>query len=239
MSYKICQDFEYAGNDYWRWWAWVDASDEQLDQVEQVTWVLHPTFKRSRITSTERATKFELRTAGWGTFQLKAEIKTKNEGTLNIKRNLRLEYPPETGSAEQAAAKSPVTSAKPLTVYLSFGMEDSRAAETVRESLTHAGITVLDQTQIAAGAVFSESVKQMLRNADAILSLVGEGDMSPWVRSELENAVACEKPAFALVPPGSASVGILQQVKTFEVNATEWSASSISALRSIGKIDEA
>ena len=89
------------------------------------------------------------------------------------------------------------------------------------------------------GGLVWSIARKMLRNSDAILSLVGEGDMSPWVRSELENAVACEKPAFALVPPGSASAGIPQQVTTFEVNAKEWSAWSISALRSIGKIDEA
>lgn len=239
MSYRIGQDFEFVGNDYWRWWAWVDASDSDLDQVKQVTWILHPTFKQSRITIIDRAKKFELRTAGWGTFQLKAEITTKNGETHVVKHNLRLQYPSKTTSENRDRGDDCAASAKPLTVYLSFGMADARAASTVRDDLWRAGIEVLDQTSVAPGAEFNNAVKQMLTKCDAVLSLVGEEDISPWVRSDLDKAIEFGKPAFAFVPPGGVIRGIPSQVQTFEVDVKDWAASSVTALHSTEKIDKA
>jgi hypothetical protein len=44
--YKISQDFNYKGDDYWGWSVWIEAKEEeQLDKIEYVVYVLHPTFK--------------------------------------------------------------------------------------------------------------------------------------------------------------------------------------------------
>ncbi len=68
MSYRIGQDYEYVGKDYWRWSAWIEADGAELDNVKQVVWILHPSFKEPRRVTKERASKFRLQTAGWAYF---------------------------------------------------------------------------------------------------------------------------------------------------------------------------
>lgn len=48
--------------------------DRDLDRVSKVIYHLHPTFYDPERTVTERKTNFELRTAGWGMFDLSAEV---------------------------------------------------------------------------------------------------------------------------------------------------------------------
>jgi len=43
VKLAIAQDFEYIGNDYWRWRAWIEGKPSDLDAIEKVTWFLHPT----------------------------------------------------------------------------------------------------------------------------------------------------------------------------------------------------
>ena len=42
MALTIKQDFEYQGHDYWKWWIWLEGSDEELDQIDRVIYILHP-----------------------------------------------------------------------------------------------------------------------------------------------------------------------------------------------------
>ena len=44
MSVNIAQDFEYQGDDWWKWWVWIDGPKEELDQIDHVVYTLHPTF---------------------------------------------------------------------------------------------------------------------------------------------------------------------------------------------------
>ena len=93
MKYKIGQDFEYLGNDYWQWRAWIDADKAALDRIAQVVWILHPTFSNPRVVTKDRKRRFMLKTAGWGTFRLRAEIDLRDGTTATASRNLTLEYP--------------------------------------------------------------------------------------------------------------------------------------------------
>ena len=68
MSYRIAQDFEYVGNDYWRWSAWIEGSDAELDKVKEVVWILHPSFSQPRVVSKQPSDKFRLKTGGLGYF---------------------------------------------------------------------------------------------------------------------------------------------------------------------------
>jgi hypothetical protein len=107
VKYKIGQDFEYVGNDYWRWSAWIDADDAQLDRIKQVVWILHPTFRNPRVATTDRAQKFMLKTAGWGTFRLRAEIELADGENVSISKNLKLEYPEDAQTDADAALMAP------------------------------------------------------------------------------------------------------------------------------------
>jgi transcription initiation factor IIF auxiliary subunit len=78
MALKTEQGFKYRGEDYWDWWIWIDGSEEELDQIDHVTYILHPTFPKPVRVVMNRSTKFRLDTAGWGVFLIRATVKYKN-----------------------------------------------------------------------------------------------------------------------------------------------------------------
>ncbi len=68
---------------YYDWTILVVAPDEVLDQVEFVTYFLHPTFTNPVRNVFDRATNFALTASGWGTFEVGALIHLK-DGTTAI-----------------------------------------------------------------------------------------------------------------------------------------------------------
>ena len=218
MSYAIAQDFEYVGNDYWRWRAWIEAEDAELDQVKEVVWILHPSFKQDRFVATKKSSKFRLQTAGWGTFLLRAEVVLKDGEKRLLKHNLQLEYP-ESSEAEPPRRSTAAT--KPSgsqTVYLSYSTQDSRVAAKLREGLESAGLKVLDQTQLAPGEPWNDALRRMMAQSHAVVGLVGEEEISPWVSGEIKTAVASSKPALVLLPTGTSRVKLPSNVRTLKVD---------------------
>lgn len=230
MSYRIEQDFEYAGNDYWRWSAWIEADDAELDKVQDVVWVLHPTFKQSRIRVADRASKFKLKTAGWGTFLLRAEVSLKGGEKQMLKHNLRLEYPEPLAGTPPTRSVDATRAARPLTVYLSYSAQDSRTAARVRAELMKAGFDVLDQNRIESSDSPADAVTRLISQADAVVGLVGEDEISPWVSWELEAAVAADKSAFVLLSPQASGAGLPSNVRTVRVDASGLDTSKLADL---------
>lgn len=230
MSYRIEQDFEYAGNDYWRWWAWVEAENAELDKVQEVVWHLHPTFKQSRVRVADRASKFKLKTAGWGTFLLRAEVALKDGEKRMLKHNLRLEYPEPVAGTPPSRSIAATRAARPLTVYLSYSVQDSRSAAKVREDLKKAGVDVLDQTRIDAADSPTDAIRRLIAQADAVVGLVADDELSPWVRDELASALSSDKPAFALLAPQASGAGLPSEVRVVRVEASGFDASKIADL---------
>lgn len=231
MSFQIAQDFEYVGKDYWRWWSWIEADAAELDGVAEVIWILHPTFKQNRIAVNDRPSKFRLSTAGWGTFLLRAEVALENGEKRLLRRNLRLEYPTAENESSSKAAQDLVNNQ--VTVFLSYSAQDSRAASKLRESFKRAGVEVLDQTRFGAGEPLAEAMQRMISRSDAVVGLVVDEEVSPWVSAEMEAAAICEKPVFALLAPGASSVGIPTNARILQGDLNQFDAVSItSQLRS-------
>jgi len=99
--YKISQDFKYKGDDYWGWSVWIDAKDEELDKIEYVTYVLHPTFKPPIQKVENRADNFRLVASGWGTFTLYARLQMKDGNEIHLEHKLELLYPEDTPDKEK------------------------------------------------------------------------------------------------------------------------------------------
>lgn len=213
MSYRIAQDYEYAGKDYWHWSAWIEADRAELDNVKQVVWILHPSFREPRRTTKERASKFRLQTAGWGIFLLRAEVELTNGEKLQLKHQLRLEYPdlPETEPPRSLA----VTSRQP-TAYLSYSTQDSRAAAKLRAGLETVGLQVFDQTRLAAGEPWSEALQRMMAQCDAVVVLVGEDEVSSLVSADIQAAIASAKPTFAIVAADAPSISLPRDVRILQ-----------------------
>ena len=225
MSYSIDQGFKYVGNDFWRWWAWIEADEAELDQIKKVTWLLHQSFYQNRIVSRNRANGFRLDSAGWGIFLLRAELQLNNGENLLLKHQLRLAYP---ASEETAMPREslPEREGTP-SVFLSFSMQDARLAAKLRSGLQEANIEVMDQTKLAVGDLWSEVLERMMARSDAVISIVGADAISPWVMAEMEDAVAAAKPVLVLLAPGASRVGLPDSVEVLETKINDRDLSSI------------
>src|SRR5579864_7608329 len=93
MSLQIRQGFEYQGDDWWRWWVWIDGPDEALDRVDHVVYTLHPTFPNPVRTVGDRASGFRLKATGWGAFKIRAKVHFKNNSIESLSHDLELLYP--------------------------------------------------------------------------------------------------------------------------------------------------
>jgi transcription initiation factor IIF auxiliary subunit len=93
MPVALTQESKYVGNDRWEWSVRLDGSPEELDSIDRVTYVLHPTFHHPVREVTDRSTKFRLDTSGWGTFTLRAKVQYKDGRELPLQHDLVLVYP--------------------------------------------------------------------------------------------------------------------------------------------------
>jgi len=92
MSIKTAQSFKYQGNDWWKWSIWIEGPTAELDQVDYVTYTLHPTFPTPVRTVDDRGSKFRMETHGWGTFPIQVKVCRKNGEVFKLTHNLILEY---------------------------------------------------------------------------------------------------------------------------------------------------
>jgi len=212
MTLRIAQDFEYLRNDYWHWRAWIEG--DELDAVEQVVWILHPSFSKPRVTIKTRDNGFRLETSGWGTFLLRAEVALKDGSTRALRHSLVLEYPDDSAAALRSAAASPSRTA---SVFLSYSSIDARAAARLRDGLQKAGVQVMDQTGLAPGEPWQDALTNMIARADAVVSLVSDDEPGPMVSAEMGHALAADKPTLALLSERSDMPRLPEgvQVRTF------------------------
>jgi hypothetical protein len=234
MSYRIAQDFEYSGNKYWRWWAWIEADDAELDKVKEVVWILHPSFKQSRRVAKQRSDKFRLKTAGWGTFLLRAEVELADGEKRLLKHNLRLEYTEDSDTSAPHRSAASASARGKTTVYLSYSTQDSRLASKLRAGLQDAGLEVFDQTQLGAGELWSEALRRMIAQADAVVGLVSEDEISPWVSAELKAAEASSKPALVLLAADASGIKLPGDVRTLTIDANRPDVTAIAELLRAG-----
>lgn len=230
MSFRIAQDFHYVGHDYWHWRAWIEAEPAELDAVQEVAWILHPSFSQTRVVVRDRATGFRLESAGWGTFLLRAELLLADGQKRALRHALRLEYPDEAEApARAAASKAPSRAASPAprSVFLSYSTADARAAARLRQGLEKAGLEVLDQSRVGAGEPWREALQRMMARSDAVIGLVEGDEVSPWVGAEMQAAMAAAKPTLALLGGSASSVGLPSEVRRMQVDVKRLDPGSI------------
>jgi transcription initiation factor IIF auxiliary subunit len=63
---------------------------EFIDNIESVTYHLHPSFKMTKINRTNHSDGFRLDSRGWGEFNIKLEINLKNGKSINCNHWLSL-----------------------------------------------------------------------------------------------------------------------------------------------------
>lgn len=75
MAIRLTNDMVKVEGEWRTWRAYLVADDpNELKNVKQVEYVLHPSFEKSIVTVKESKNNFELIRTGWGTFNLKATV---------------------------------------------------------------------------------------------------------------------------------------------------------------------
>jgi len=93
VALSIGQSQEYLGNDRWAWSVWLEGPIEELDEVDHVVYILHPTFHNPVRLVDDRKTNFRLDTSGWGTFTIHAKAVHHNGSETLLNHDLVLKYP--------------------------------------------------------------------------------------------------------------------------------------------------
>jgi TIR domain/YEATS family len=221
MTLKIAQDHAYAGNDYWRWSAWLEGPADELASVQEVQWLLHPSFNPAIVSSSDRARAFRVDGSSWGTFVLRAKLRRAGGGvssSVTLQHSLVLPYPQDAGEPTpvkvglappppQALAPSksmplplplppPVMppAARPRKVFLSFGAEDSRRAQALRRTLQGLNVQVVDDSQMAAGQSWEMAIRDLQAGTDATVAFVSSDTPSPFVVREVNASQQAGKP---------------------------------------------
>lgn len=179
---------------YWRWAIWLDGDDAELDEIRQVTYQLHPTFKNPVRRSEARRRGFRLESGGWGEFMVNITIQKKNGETIRRQHwlSLRDDFAPERPSSVKRAQG--YTGSK--SVFLSYPAADSRLGESIRNSLQARGFSVSSGNDAAPELPFAEAVEKQIAQSDVALVIISDTD-SAWARHEL---AAAEKNQVPIVP---------------------------------------
>lgn len=94
IKYKL---FRAGGREHYRLGVWLDGSDDELDKIERVEYLLDPTFKRPNRSSSNRGNKFSITFWTWGMFTIRATIYYKGGTTEERQHLLSYELPVDNG----------------------------------------------------------------------------------------------------------------------------------------------
>lgn len=93
MSLKTKQGFKYQGDDWWKWWVYIDGPENELDNINHVIYTLHKTFPNPVRKIKDRKSNFRLETSGWGIFRIFIKIVYYNGKEKLLYHDLELKYP--------------------------------------------------------------------------------------------------------------------------------------------------
>jgi len=92
-NYTIAQGANYQGEDWWKWWIWIEGEPDRLSQIDFVVYTLHFSFNDPVRKMTNRNAKFRLDAEGWGIFTVFARLHLKDGTEIPLEHELELEYP--------------------------------------------------------------------------------------------------------------------------------------------------
>lgn len=175
-SLRLINDAAPSGEGWWTWSVWVEGEPDDLDQVESVTYRLHPTFPTPIVRVTDRETHFKLGSAGWGEFAIRADAQMKDGRRVPLERWLELERA-ETRTAPGRSGPS---------VFVSHSVADTPTVLAFCEALQQQGIDVWtaekaveagDSTfpRFEAGATtLAVTISRRLEDADVVVAIFSD-----------------------------------------------------------------
>src|SRR5712692_10614411 len=217
MPVRLAQSATYTGRDRWDWSVWLDGTDAELDDVESVTYFLHPTFIKPVRLVTDRASGFRLNSSGWGEFTIRAEILRRNGRVLKRSHHLKLTYPPDFESGSRSGTdisarrkmppkdtrnKEAVETTAPAghapKVFLSSSAIDQPLAAAIGRAFKTLGIELVDAAALDPAIPMSASLSRVIGASDAAVALISE-HRSEWTNMEIETATSLGVPVFPVI----------------------------------------
>jgi len=189
MSIQIAQESTYKGNDRWKWSVWLEGPDQELDQIEYVDYILHPTFRDPFRHITDRASKFRLNSAGWGEFTIYLDIKHRNGESTKRKHWLRLEREAARAKPASKPTGRPETAkGEPPVIYVSSSATDTRYAGILARVLRSRGFETLRvEDEVASSLPAEVFVKSAIDQAKTAVFLLS-GKPNSFMNAEIETA---------------------------------------------------
>lgn len=190
---RLLNDSTPRGADWWEWSIWVEGPDDELAEVESVTYRLHPTFPHPVQKVTDRSTKFRLRGSGWGEFMVAAEARLRSGRVVPLERWLELRDAKGQRPSDHAGAGG-----RRPTVFISASAVDGELVADLTEALRAQGIEARCEQDVEVNANAALGIDEALRDSDGIVAVFSE-PRSPWVESEFERARGMRKPTFPVI----------------------------------------
>ncbi len=161
FSVKQSKKKDSESNKYWFWSIWIDAKKESLDEIHNVEYILHPTFRNRVRNISSRKNKFKLSSKGWGEFTIFIRIYFKNE---NIKP-LYLSHDLILFSSEDNQLQR---------VFISSQIKDEANKNSLVERLENKDYIVSTLDTISSNSNFSESIVESIDESDVMIVMGSE-----------------------------------------------------------------
>ena len=175
MSLKIIQTAQPKNQRYWSWSVWLEGTQNELNDVQEVVWKLHPTFLHPIRRVTSRHNGFRLDSSGWGEFEITAEIHALNGQVDNLRRWLRFERD-----------FAPVKETRvPSRVFLSYTRSDARLAGALAKELRGLGVEVFLDVDIPTGVDLRSWVLEKIQESNALVIFVSKEELNSMEISRL------------------------------------------------------
>jgi transcription initiation factor IIF auxiliary subunit len=181
MALELAQSDEMVRSGWWKWSVWMDGTDEELDQVKEVTYLLHPSFPDPVCVVRDRSSAFRISTAGWGEFTIHAEARLRDGSVQKFRHPLKLHTPKQHAALPEAPH-----------VFLSYSAIDGRLAAQVSRELESHGVKVINSSSAMSPGSPAETIRTALENSLAVVALQSDTP-SNAVRAELATAHDLDK----------------------------------------------
>lgn len=89
---RLVNTYEKLRDNWYSWTVSIQGTNQELNQIKYVTYLLHETFPNRRIVSTNAKDNFARTIQGWGEFLLRAEAVMKNGETKHAELWLDLGF---------------------------------------------------------------------------------------------------------------------------------------------------
>ena len=90
-KYSVRQDFNYESKHWWSWWVWIDAKQEDLDDIDHVVYQLSHNGEIELNKVADRRTKFMLESGGDTPLPILATLILKDRTEIPVTHQLRLD----------------------------------------------------------------------------------------------------------------------------------------------------